>query len=481
MGENALIYPSYAKKFDRHTIYRESPLADNVREGVKSRMSIQNSRPPKLMAGSGRITRSAGSILQIPDELLLQIFYFFLDAPALSTLAAVCTRFRYLLLQAPRAWANCHISTRDNLRNVKALLQRSGSLPLTIKIFIGEEYQFFQSFTDALDELSKYLDRWEDVTVRDKGGGLIHPILMREVELRALRRLSLVSVDGGDAGLFERWSMPCLEHLYCLGTSLSKPLRAPRLRSCTLTLNGEYRGHDVQRLLSSLVDLEILQFKFLHIDVKPRFAAHTLTFGSLRSLEIRTHYIEPYRPIVGILGRIAFPNLTELKLNVDFAFPLWRECLSLHPKLFKLVLQPLVSLRHFTLQMMSRVEAVVDLDWERLSFIECAPQDRTPRIDCMTLEIQNVPIPWRGGYVKDNSRESFFSYAQTLRFVNCNLMDEDYFDTFAKNLKGHGVELNKVQIVECPRVRREVVECLFRKAGVIKSSIPSSSTDTSIA
>ncbi|KAJ6472295.1 hypothetical protein C8R47DRAFT_725741 [Mycena vitilis] len=169
-----------------------------------------------LRAEKAEIQKRFCLVLTLPNEIVMEIFTHFLPVYPLcppstgslspTSLTHICRAWRDIALQNPTLWRAISLSgttfPADRLAHISAMLERSGSYPLSIQINEHRPNNECQPPTgsEVLQAVVRHRERWQHLQLRLSHG--FHVAVQVEGTLPLLRHLDLELEDDSICGDF---------------------------------------------------------------------------------------------------------------------------------------------------------------------------------------------------------------------------------------------------------------------------------------
>lgn len=276
-------------------------------------------------ATQARIRRLVNAL---PEELLAEIlFHASGDFKSITELSGVCRRFRSAALSTPKIWASCKLRSQMDPEVIKAIVKRSGAIPLKASI----NYMTYESrikckpgppssvkeillSSSRISELNWYLDESYMSYLNQ-----CNEYLQLSGGFPILQTLHLLLSDQ-----FDLWEMPHLRELTAM--FVPQPMIGINLIKFTLCYDELHLGRTMD-FLSSCNKLQDLRLEMTYdystdfVDEKSVDSLHPVSLPSLVSLAIIImHNRDDASPRIvdNFLALIHPTSISKLELKVKY-------------------------------------------------------------------------------------------------------------------------------------------------------------------
>ncbi|KAH8106423.1 hypothetical protein DFH11DRAFT_1237718 [Phellopilus nigrolimitatus] len=403
----------------------------------------------------------------LPDEILSRILgevtSDFTHALALSY---VCSRFRQVILDSPRIWANFRLNTGMNLRKIKTFVDRSRICPL--KIDVGPRCHHWNRRVKCLLSLK---DQLEDIEFRCLSAYEGEHILRHYPAIRmpGLRKLTISSTFGHYLShhFYVSWSLPNLKYLG-FTNFIPKPVFRQNLSYCYMEFKDFFGPEELKLFLHSLTSL-----KTLEIELNRVFASDSHSDDEWESdddddsvqggLNSRVSSIASFS--FSIIGRTSktyarrvleaiCPYVTEMSFSIvypecydhhDYAETSFRRACHLKP------------MRHFS--MLKKLHLRLSGPDTDHSFYLREILPHVPRLENLRIEAPgHTLMP-----VCDHTTPEL----RALHFSNCDKMHIDFLTAVRDEFLCGNVVIGKVEVVGCRLIDEETLRDAFPNSEVV--------------
>lgn len=262
------------------------------------------------------------SLASTPDEILSLIFEHLKGNHAKGNLSLVCRQFRRVAVNTPRLWS--HISSYNEMPYVRACLQRSKTVGLSIGLYLYTDADF-QNALSFVAAVVPHSTRWEDFQAcigKATYSTRIFPFLSN-LRLPSLHSLCLTSFSSGDWGddtghFYSTWEVPNLRSLDI--DRIPKLFEAPKLSSMCLRDVFIYEGNAaksdrLREFLSAFSGLEELDLELIGRGVHLCQQAQLIEMPNLKHLSIGSPESDT-RGISSFMVALRAPKLRKLKIDM---------------------------------------------------------------------------------------------------------------------------------------------------------------------
>ncbi|THH10127.1 hypothetical protein EW145_g1542 [Phellinidium pouzarii] len=399
---------------------------------------------------------------RLPDEILLLILgHASTTFSKALKLSHVCSRFRSVALSSPRFW-NYVVDTNMSDQRLTAILARSGSLPLTVNVSTRWGKVFSETQRSNFEKVLTESGRIRELNFTDMDTGLSQQILNSYSSLQLPTLLNL-SVEYRRrypvSHFYDSWTLPNLKQLKATNFS-PRPTLATNITCCSLKYMSHFDIHDMAHFLESASSLQDLTLEFFGIrdSIANNFSgvrSPLATNTSIVSLNIQVLPEASFSAQTAFLTHIGdyirFPNVTNVSTRIINPMHTNEELESTLPFVFDVPL-----LKNLAIDVTQcRIGSKLSLG----TVLRRAPQCLT------TLSLKTMDTFLRLDPENDDQR-SVHPQLRTLRFIECNTLDQDFLEAVrADSLKGN-IEIERVEVYDCRGILEQNLRDAFPNSNV---------------